>query len=373
MAMVLADDGFGHPANSGALTVSPAGAEVPTKPLWEHVVPAATCCKLLPGSALTGLPVSLCVGTSSGRLQIWGEDDAQHIAQHSMNDSISCISVLTARQELPVIAAGDNSGNVGMFRLQALGDDADVGDMDEDSDEGADRSGASQPLVNLGRLDLYDSCTTTVAMNPFRSGVAASGSEDGRMNMLYLGETLQTDGIRSEDSACVNDIVFWTPDAIVVAGSNPGGLLRTWDARAPDSMQVLPGAVGANARMTSLAVHPSVPYQLACGDDAGGISLWDLRTGRCAGRHVTHQETVTSLVYHPDRPQVLLSASDDGMVRALNTHFPRESMQAPLYSFNGLACTGIDVCGDELSGPLLMAAGENETVTLTPLYQILRM
>ncbi|GBG26130.1 WD repeat-containing protein 55 [Hondaea fermentalgiana] len=324
------------------------------RPLWEHAVPLATCSKLIAGNALTGLPATLCVGTASGRVQIYGEDDSAPIAHYSMNASVSALSVLNVRHDAPRILAGDNAGHVGLFQLEAPAEDP-----------------SSQPLTNLGRLHLYESCVTSVSVCPFRGGLGVAGSEEGKVDLIHL-ERMQTQTIPSRDAASVNDICFWSPDAVAVAGSSPGGVLRVWDARSPTmAMQSLPDAQNANTRQTSLAVHPSVPYQLACGDALGGISLWDLRTQRCSGRLVTHQDTITGLTFHPDRPQILLSASDDGMVRAMNVQTPSQSPVDPLYSFQGMACTSVDVCSDELSGPLLMAGGEDETIILTPLLQVL--
>lgn len=76
---------------------------------------------------------------------------------------------------------------------------------------------------------------------------------------------------------------------------------------------------GAHGRGALGRALPTVPSVLACGDDTGGLALWDPSASGLSARVGAHKGSVTALVVvdssdGPAQPPVLVSASRDGTV-----------------------------------------------------------
>ena len=69
-----------------------------------------------------------------------------------------------------------------------------------------------------------------------------------------------------------------------------------------------------NKSTTAIAVHPTMNYRLATGNDAGDVHLWDMRNLQspesCNFR--VHTSTIWEIQFAPNRPEQIWSCSEDG-------------------------------------------------------------
>jgi len=71
-------------------------------------------------------------------------------------------------------------------------------------------------------------------------------------------------------------------------------------------------------RLTAIATHPK-QERLVSGTSDGAVYLWDLRSG-CKIDFAPHYKSVTDILVHPTRSDIVLSSSSDGTVRVVDTN-----------------------------------------------------
>lgn len=161
---------------------------------------------------------------------------------------------------------------------------------------------------------------TALAFNA-DTDVLAMGTEAGELLVwdLYAHKQLL---LVEVDAVCVNKIRFTASGQVAIAGSTNASPAKIFDLRAGKVAKSLDPAV-CTQQVTalpklpgfcSLAAHPS-DNLLYCGDSAGAVVAWDLRSEHSAMHFQPHASTVTDLLVAPGRPDWLLSTSLDGALR----------------------------------------------------------
>jgi len=321
----------------------------------DHTIPCTTSNCLIAGNSCTNLPVSLCSGLGTGRVQVWGEDPSSPIFEGDLgrqSGAVSSVDCLNVRGVLPRIGAGDSRGNVGLFQVKA------------------------DAFERLSLRRLHDVGVTCVSMNKFCSPLMISVSEDGKSVVSDIQSLGVVNETVEKDNSCLNSVLFWNQNTAALGGQSPSGPLRVWDVRDKSSVPVRnisnPAAnAPSGMSLVSLTSHPSLPYQIVSGDSDGGISLWDLRNQSIVCRIESHSSAVRCLVSHPDKPDFIISASDDGSIISHDVSRP-ERQAGFLSSSDGMGCISMDICSDEVNGPLILVGTMDESVSVQELYPFLR-
>jgi hypothetical protein len=260
---------------------------------------------------------------------------------------VSQVRSLHARGETPLVAAGDVCGRVAVLEV-----------------------GSGPELRAVARATRHAGCAVSgldLSLGVGGQVLLASCGEDGSCVVGDLagleggGRWRRLEGGRGALSACLL-LALPSADCLALGGSGQRPALQLWDLRAGGAPHVV---AAAQAPLSALAAHPALPFELWSGDVAGGVAAWDLRA---PGRPVmllgaaARGHAVEALRVHPDKPSTCLVAGADGHVHWLDA------------SGEGLLCElaaqalALDVAVDELGGPLLMAAGADETVHLRQLF-----
>ncbi len=106
---------------------------------------------------------------------------------------------------------------------------------------------------------------------------------------------------------------------------------------------------GRNA-VTALAVSPAAPLA-ALGEEGGGVSLVDLRTGQAVGRYQGHRQAVTALTFTRDGRRLVSGSAD---TTAVVWQVPP---RPPAPRTEGLPTEKLDALWQELAGPPAAAYG----------------
>lgn len=236
-------------------------------------------------------------------------------------------------------------------------------------------------LDRLSNRKVHNACATCVDINRFGNPWVASCAEDGSICISDLVRDL--DNIfeeptntpkTSQDGAALNSVLFLDTSVLALGGATRGSFVRLYDARQGANSVVLKSQVAGDTA-TCLACHHSLPYQLASGDITGRIWLWDLRMNSAVCCKQVHRDSLSSMCFHPEQPNILITASNDGTARyhSLDTlqklQHPAETNSNVLHAtFSSMPCIAVDVAVDEVAGPLLMVAAEDETVLVKTMY-----
>ena len=120
----------------------------------------------------------------------------------------------------------------------------------------------------------------------------------------------------------ISDIQFSPADPHVLYSCSTDCHVTVWDTRTSRSSASWrvgsdAQALAATANGRGLAVATEAPVGSV--DDAPLISLWDLRAqNRLHLYEGIHSEPISQLSWHPNKPQMLLSTAEDGLLCALD-------------------------------------------------------
>ncbi len=120
----------------------------------------------------------------------------------------------------------------------------------------------------------------------------------------------------------VNDLIF-SPDNKTLYSTGWDLSIRKWDIR--NNKKATIGII--NQRYEVMSISPD-GKTIAGGMANGEIEVWDLATGHCE-KFKAHDNTIYDLIFSPDGAS-LLSASEDGTVRAFNPKTLQPVWNAPL-------------------------------------------
>ncbi len=272
-------------------------------------------------------------------------------------NKVTNLSTIDQRGEFPLISCCNASGIVGVFKLQ-------------------DR------LRRLAVTKTHSACATSVDMNS-ETARLASCAEDGSINIADLNTLADISHCNTsdmiipkfkKDEASLNDIHFIGSDTLAIAGSMRGAFVRVCDMRSyPQSgFTVLKASSNFSTDASvKLTTHSSRPYVLASGDIEGRITIWDRRTNAAITVIKQHTHSITALRFHPVYPNVLFSSGNDGLVKFYDISAPNEEsgMTGIVHeSFGKMPCISLDLGVDEVAGPLLMVAGQDEVINVRALY-----
>ncbi|KAJ2686696.1 hypothetical protein IWW39_003444 [Coemansia spiralis] len=190
---------------------------------------------------------------------------------------------------------------------------------------------------------------TALSVQPVNSSDAeiASCGEDGKIAYVPLArlDALQAYEV---DSTVVTGVCWPTPSQ--VAASTRAGQVKVFDRRSPAEVSAVFVDVSNSYSFECIASHPSQPFRLATGTDAGSVLLWDVRNPKKPVMETlgVHKSNVWKVRFHPTDSSRIVSCSDDASIAITQwvSDKPAATRDVRYLSgfFNALSIGCFDVC-----------------------------
>lgn len=163
---------------------------------------------------------------------------------------------------------------------------------------------------SLGECTCHAAPVTCLHLSPKTGRLLASGSEDKKINLTYLGKPSAT-CIASlvGHTTAIESVKFGGNEDVICGGSVSGGL-KVWDL---ESTEVLRTFSGHKCSITCLDFHPYGDF-FASGSLDSNIKLWDSRKKSCMYAYRAHGKDVRCLRFSPDG-RWLASGGDEGVIK----------------------------------------------------------
>lgn len=222
------------------------------------------------------------------------------------------VSAITFRPDGKMVAAGSKAGKLMVWDTRS------VDGLDETERE------------NLGSeerapINAHDGAVRSIAFSPDGRELA-SGGDDGIIRHWKLPFSYPESIWTANNSVVVIEAVFQSNK--LVAGKSDGAV-ELWDLRNAQVQSLIPDG---NRAISALAVSPDGKHA-AAGDDGGKVRLLDLETHKIVMDQSAHEGEVTSIRFHPQRPQFLTTGAD-GMTRVFDVQSSGSSSnQTVVYTF----------------------------------------
>lgn len=161
-------------------------------------------------------------------------------------------------------------------------------------------------------------CSQTISLDHFPlalacwKGIVAAGFDSG--NIIVLSPVTQVHmSVLSKHTSLVKSLAFSSDGTYLVSGSNDK-TTKLWD--------ILTGGViktfcGHTSRVCSVSISLDCTT-IASGSEDESIRLWDVWTGECHHIIRGHNVAITSIIFSPTNPQLLVSASSNHTVQQWN-------------------------------------------------------
>ncbi|MGF1566688.1 MAG: BTAD domain-containing putative transcriptional regulator [Nodosilinea sp.] len=203
-----------------------------------------------------------------------------HLSQALFTQTFGSILSLAYSPDRQLLAAGDSSGQLRVWRL-------------------AD-------YQSLFTVQGHSDWAGAVAFSPDGRQLA-SGGDDALIRLwdVATGQLLQT---LSEHTNYVQTLAF-QPQGRLASGSHDG-TLKLWDLGSGRAVQTLTGHTGP---VRAVAFSPDGEI-LASGSSDGTVKLWNAVTGTCLATLEGHGDRVWAVAWHPDG-KTLASGSSDTTIR----------------------------------------------------------
>ncbi|XP_054160122.1 nucleoporin Nup43-like [Oppia nitens] len=175
-----------------------------------------------------------------------------------------------------------------------------------------------------------------------KTGELIACGDNGRLRIIRLDQL--SPETRSPCLTTHNSLksVDLMSNSEIVCGTSAGHL-KLYDQR---SQAVTLSMANQMSVITSVKRNPNNPHMIACGNDVGVMSIWDVRNG---GQQVIqmsgHTSYITELAYKSNEPNVLLTSSLDGSLLRWNMSADTKlaSVDAIVGRDAGSAITSFDV------------------------------
>ncbi|XP_014677425.1 PREDICTED: nucleoporin Nup43-like isoform X2 [Priapulus caudatus] len=160
-----------------------------------------------------------------------------------------------------------------------------------------------------------------------RDGEVVTVGEDGRINLLDIGQQAVVRCLDEADSCAINAVAYTRQNEI--AATNSTGQLRTWDLRQPgDGATRNLHMTGERLPLNCIDRHPTQPHVIATGGQHGMLYVWDLRQERSPTLLSAHSSDIWEVKFHPTHPDNLFTCSEDGSTWHWDASFVKAALQA---------------------------------------------
>ncbi|PKO11592.1 MAG: hypothetical protein CVU39_28490 [Chloroflexi bacterium HGW-Chloroflexi-10] len=205
-----------------------------------------------------------------------------------------------------------------------------------------------------GHTDFVWGLAWSPTSNPM---ILASASQDGSVRLWNIATFTQTDLLETGWAYCL----AWSPDGRQLAVGNDAGDVQLWDVATREILETWSSDVNdARDDIISIAWSPD-GQTVAFGDLAGNINLWDVATGQSrmvlTEQTTDHARDVNGLTWSPDSA-LLASTHPDGQVQIWDT--ATGHLAQVIAAHTGWA-RGIAFSPD---GRLLASTGEDKRICL---------
>ncbi|KAI9576101.1 nucleoporin Nup43 [Glossina fuscipes] len=172
-----------------------------------------------------------------------------------------------------------------------------------------------QQITQSGLLHSVNGNSTPCTAISVCGKEVASVGEDGRLNIVDIGNSLTIRRSTIADSCSLLCVLYSNPQEVLTA--NRMGVIRIFDVRSP--MEAVAAFITSceddkrSNYVSSLAAHPTQSHIVLAGTEEGSITVWDLRQpGNPASYLSAHNTPVTEIRFHRSDPSILFTAAECG-------------------------------------------------------------
>ncbi|XP_064628624.1 nucleoporin Nup43-like [Lineus longissimus] len=147
------------------------------------------------------------------------------------------------------------------------------------------------------------------------SDLVVSGGEDGRINVLKVGQKQPERIIDKADSSTINALTFLKHFEVIAINSI--GQLKVWDLRTDGNEPARIFKLTGDKMIPLHCVdkHPTQPHIVATGGQDGNLCTWDMRQEKCPVTLMEgHSSDMWEVRFHRSNPNHLFTCSEDGTV-----------------------------------------------------------
>eukprot|EP00729_Bicosta_minor_P000748 gene748-4490_t len=225
-----------------------------------------------------------------------------------------------------------------------------------------------------GRLHRVGCACTAVSKWPADDNSFVTAGEDGRANVVRIGEdspwwsSSSSGSLGGQSRPSINGVAAY---AGLVWTVNSGGQLQSWD---PNSDGASPSTyrfvLDSGADVVAHELHSidiSSAGMIACGTNTGAVQIWDSKKLKYPEKYVEpHTAEVWAVKYHPTLASHMFSASENGQL----LHWFTEEGYADPTVVDILAdkdCLGVNCC--DVEDELVACGTDRETLTIfSPMF-----
>ncbi|XP_013399806.1 nucleoporin Nup43-like [Lingula anatina] len=162
-----------------------------------------------------------------------------------------------------------------------------------------------------------------------------TAGEDGRLNILAIGQQAPVRSIEKADSCSINGVNYYKHYEVITVNSS--GQLKVYDLRQPeDEPSRIFLLTGERIPLHCVDTHPSQPHIVATGGQDGVLCIWDMRQEKFPVTLLdAHAADMWEVKFHPRYPDNLFTCSEDGTVwhwdvtSVSHTRTPAQSQGTP--------------------------------------------
>ena len=272
---------------------------------------------------------TLATGDSGGAIRIWdlGTGEARRLTGHTKP-----VQAVAFSPDGSALASGDDEGDMCIWDVAAAEESyrpaghtgtvwsvawaCDGSTVISAGNDGLIRVWSASSGAEQRQLTGHSGAVRSVAYSPMASTLATGGKDDGTVRIWDTRTGQQQAALNGHRRAVWS--VAYDPNGSMLASSGDDCAVRIWNLRAGQAIRVITHARNDDRLDDRLIAYGPLAYSsdgtmLACGDDAGVVTIWDASTGDQRFRLAGLNGSVDAIAWSHDGK--LASGGSDGIVR----------------------------------------------------------